>query len=41
MARIRGVDLPGNKIGEVGLTYIFGIGKSRARAILDEAKEIN
>ena len=35
MARIAGVDLPNNKIGEVGLTYIFGIGRSSARKILD------
>ena len=37
MARIVGVDLPKNKRGEVSLTYIFGIGLSRARFILDEA----
>ena len=37
MARIAGVDLPKNKRGEVGLTYIFGIGRSTARQILDEA----
>lgn len=36
MARIAGVDLPKNKRGEIGLTYIFGIGKSRAQDILDE-----
>jgi small subunit ribosomal protein S13 len=35
MARIAGVDLPNNKIGEVGLTYIFGIGRSTAKTILD------
>ena len=29
MARIAGVDLPNNKRGEIGLTYIFGIGRSR------------
>ena len=34
MARIEGVDLPRNKRVEVGLTYIFGIGPTRARAIL-------
>jgi len=34
MARIEGVDLPRNKRVEVGLTYIFGIGQSRARKIL-------
>jgi small subunit ribosomal protein S13 len=37
MARIAGVDLPKSKRGEVGLTYIFGIGRSSARQILDEA----
>lgn len=36
MARIAGVDLPNNKIGEIGLTYIFGIGRSSARKILDK-----
>ena len=37
MARIAGVDLPSNKRGEIALTYIYGIGRSSARAILDEA----
>ena len=37
MARIVGVDLPKNKRGEVGLTYIYGIGRSPARHILDVA----
>jgi small subunit ribosomal protein S13 len=37
MARIVGVDLPKNKRGEIGLTYIYGIGKSTAQSILDEA----
>ncbi len=37
MARIVGVDLPSAKRGEVALTYIFGIGRSSARAILKEA----
>lgn len=37
MARIAGVDLPKNKRGEIGLTYIFGIGRSTARYILDKA----
>ena len=37
MARIVGVDLPKNKRGEVGLTYIYGIGISSAQKILDEA----
>jgi small subunit ribosomal protein S13 len=36
MARIEGVDLPRNKRVEVGLTYIFGIGRSRSNQILDE-----
>lgn len=34
MARIAGIDLPKNKRGEIGLTYIFGIGRSTARKIL-------
>ena len=37
MARISGVDIPDNKRGEVALTYIFGIGRSSARRILEEA----
>ncbi len=37
MARIVGVDLPKNKRGEIGLTYIFGIGRSTAQKILAEA----
>ena len=37
MARIAGIDLPKNKRGEIGLTYIFGIGRSTARQILDNA----
>jgi small subunit ribosomal protein S13 len=36
MARIAGVDLPKNKRGEIGLTYIFGIGLATARYILDK-----
>ncbi len=36
MARIAGVDLPNNKRGEIGLTYIFGIGRSSAQKILDK-----
>ncbi len=36
MARIAGVDLPKNKRGEIGLTYIFGIGPATARYILDK-----
>lgn len=35
--RIVGVDLPQNKIGEVGLTHIYGIGRSSAKKILAEA----
>ncbi len=38
MARLVGVDLPKNKRGEIGLTYIFGIGRSSARTILDKAE---
>ncbi len=38
MARIEGVDLPRNKRVEAGLTYIYGIGPSRARKILTAAK---
>ena len=37
MARIQGIDLPKNKRGVVGLTYIYGIGSSFAKSILDEA----
>lgn len=37
MARIVGVDLPKNKPVEIGLTYIFGIGRTSANAILEEA----
>jgi small subunit ribosomal protein S13 len=37
MARIAGVDLPANKRAEIGLTYIYGIGRSRANKILSEA----
>lgn len=39
MARVRiaGVDLPGNKRGEIGLTYIYGIGRRTAQRILTEA----
>ena len=36
MARIAGVDLPNNKRGEIGLTYIYGIGRSSAKKILDD-----
>jgi small subunit ribosomal protein S13 len=37
MARIVGVDLPRHKRGEIGLTYIYGVGKSTAQRVLDEA----
>ena len=38
MARISGIDIPKNKRGAIALTYIYGIGKSRAKMILDSAK---
>jgi small subunit ribosomal protein S13 len=38
MARIAGVDIPKNKRGVIALTYIFGVGKSRAIEILDKAQ---
>ena len=37
MARIKGIDLPKNKRGVIGLTYIYGIGPSFAKSILKEA----
>jgi small subunit ribosomal protein S13 len=37
MARISGIDLPKNKRGDVGLSYIFGIGVSAGRSILEKA----
>jgi small subunit ribosomal protein S13 len=37
MARISGIDLPKNKRGEIGLTYIYGIGRSKAQEILTKA----
>lgn len=37
MARVAGVDLPPNKRAQIGLTYIYGVGKSRSTALLDEA----
>jgi len=37
MARISGIDLPKNKRGEIGLTYIYGIGRSTAQDILTKA----
>jgi len=36
MARIAGIDIPKNKRGEIGLTYIYGIGRSTAQHILDK-----
>ena len=38
MARVLGVDIPDNKRGEIALTYIFGIGRSLANRILEEAQ---
>ena len=38
MARIAGIDLPKNKRGEIGLTYIYGIGRSSAQNILAKAE---
>ncbi len=38
MARIAGIDLPKNKRGVIGLTYIYGIGRSNAQKILAQAK---
>ena len=37
MARIAGVDIPANKRGEIALTYIYGIGRSKATSLLTEA----
>lgn len=37
MARIAGIDLPKNKVGEIGLTYIYGIGRPLAQRILADA----
>jgi small subunit ribosomal protein S13 len=37
MARIAGIDLPRNKRGVIGLTYIYGIGRSSAKSILEKA----
>jgi small subunit ribosomal protein S13 len=37
MARVAGVDLPPNKRAQIGMTYIYGVGKSRATSILDQA----
>ena len=37
MARIAGIDIPRNKRGSISLTYIYGVGRSRALKVLDEA----
>lgn len=37
MARVAGVDLPPNKRAEIGMTYIYGVGRSRAVSVLDQA----
>ena len=37
MARIAGVDIPSNKAGEISLTYIYGIGRSLSKEILNKA----
>ncbi|MBK8466821.1 MAG: 30S ribosomal protein S13 [Chloracidobacterium sp.] len=37
MARVAGVDLPPNKRAQIGMTYIYGVGKSRATVILEQA----
>src|SRR2546430_8190914 len=38
MARVAGVDLPSNKRAEIGLTYIYGIGRARSASILNQAQ---
>ena len=38
MARIAGINIPTNKRAEIGLTYVFGIGRSQARQVLEAAK---
>lgn len=38
MARIAGVEIPNNKRVEIGLTYVFGIGKTKSQAILEKVK---
>ncbi|NLP01273.1 MAG: 30S ribosomal protein S13 [Fibrobacter sp.] len=37
MARVAGVDIPNNKCAEIALTYVFGVGRSTAKAILEKA----
>ncbi|MBA2503224.1 MAG: 30S ribosomal protein S13 [Pyrinomonadaceae bacterium] len=38
MARVAGIDIPQNKRVQIGLTYVYGIGRSRATSILNEAQ---
>jgi small subunit ribosomal protein S13 len=38
MARVAGVDLPPNKRAQIGLTYIYGVGRSRATSVLNQAQ---
>ena len=38
MARIAGVDIPNDKRVEIGLTYVYGVGRSRSNEILENAK---
>jgi len=38
MARVAGVDIPPHKRAQIGLTYIYGVGRSRATAVLSEAQ---
>lgn len=38
MARVAGVDIPPHKRAEIGLTYIYGVGRSRAAAVLSQAQ---
>ncbi len=40
MARIAGIDLPKNKRGEIGLTYVFGIGRATAVEILEKLSKL-
>ena len=41
MARIAGVDIPSNKAGEISLTYIYGIGRSLSKEILNKAEKFD
>ena len=38
MARVAGIDLPPNKRAQIGLTYIYGVGRSRATSVLNQAQ---